>query len=266
VELLCDVRHPNVVAVYGFVVSEESALALVMEYMDGGTVYDLLQNAREGSGVKPHGRHMLRLVRGLAAGMAHVHSKGVLHRDLKSPNVLLDAKGETLKVCDFGLSRRAFETAAMTRVGSVCWASPEILLGLAYHTATDVWSFGVVMWELATGAIPYDGLSKMDVATRVALEGLRLMPPKPDPVTCPIELLRLMATCFAPAAERPEFHQIVTALDACAESMHRTSAGHPPPPARAAPPVSGGGARNGSSGAVDLNTVSLTPSSMSNNI
>jgi len=227
VKLLAEMSHPNIITVYGIMVGQDAYLSLVMEYMSGGSVFQILKAARQGRATRPQGVQMLRLLRDLARGMAHVHSRGVLHRDLKSLNLLLDATGTTLKVCDFGLSRRALMTAAMTRVGTVMWASPEILGGLAYSSLTDVWSFGVVLWEMATGCIPYEGMSSGEVVRNVVLHGLRLKPPGAHPIHCPLELIKLMAASFSPVERRPTFHHIVHTLESIIDSVQADiEAGH----------------------------------------
>ena len=122
----------------------------------------------------------------------------------------------TLQVCDFGLSRgAAFLTAKMTRVGSVQWAAPEVLLGVAYGQRADVWSFGVVIWELLVGLVPYGSAGRVEVARGVASGELRLPVPPMEPHRCPEQLLRLLDDCFTPPADRPEFSDVVNILDVC---------------------------------------------------
>ena len=117
-------------------------------------------------------------------------------------------------MADFGLSRECVRTAAMTRVGSVQWAAPEVLLGHGYSEKCDVWSFGVVCWETMTARVPFDGMSQVLVATRVALEGMRL----PVPADAPMPLLRLMARCWAEVpALRPDFAEVLAELQALAK-------------------------------------------------
>ena len=123
-----------------------------------------------------------------------------------------------MQVADFGLSRECQGPgpAAMTRVGSVQWVAPEVLLGHGYSHTCDAWSFGVVCWELMTARIPFDGIPTVLVATKVALEGMRL----PVPPDAPLQLLRLMARCWAEApAQRPEFSEVLVELEAIRQDI-----------------------------------------------
>jgi len=196
-------------------------ISLATMYLGATAVHLNLQQPIDTVRVLLEGLRVVRLMQDCAAGMAFLHSRGLIHRDLKSANLLLDAEHERCKVCDFGLSREAFLTAKMTRVGSVQWAAPEVLLGVAYGLRADVWSFGVVLWELCTGKVPFDGISRPELARAVALEGLRLAPPKLDARRCPIQLLRLMAACFSSEHDRPQFHAIGTILEACEDTLRK---------------------------------------------
>ena len=98
-------------------------------------------------------------------------------------------------MADFGLSREMNHTHAMTRVGTLQWVAPEVLLGERYSHKCDMYSFGVVIWELVTGVVPFDGINRNELARKVAVEGMRLPPP---PGT-PHGLLVIMAKCFAKA-------------------------------------------------------------------
>ena len=82
-------------------------------------------------------------------------------------------------------------------------------------------SFGVVVWEMVTGKLPYEGMDAVAVARCVAIDGLRLPPPPVDKLACPQELVRLIAACFADMSERPMFHEILHSLDVCADTATR---------------------------------------------
>ena len=110
------------------------------------------------------------------------------------------------------MSREVFDPAAMTRVGSVQWAAPEVLLGLEYDASCDQWGFGVVCWELITGKLPFAGMDKVSVARAVGLKGARLPPPQRGSR----ELLQLMASCWTERRSRPTFSALAKALSAMA--------------------------------------------------
>ena len=116
-----------------------------------------------------------------------------------------------LKVADFGLSRECFATAAMTRVGSVQWAAPEVLLGKKYSHKCDLWALGVVCWEILTARVPFEGMGPGAIATKVACQGMRL----PVPTGAPMPLLKLMAKCWVDKpTERPEMKEVMADLQA----------------------------------------------------
>ena len=181
------------------------------DYVPRGSLFHLLHRA---SGPGPPSPWLaLRLLSDCARGMQYLHSRlpAVIHRDLKSQNLLVTGDGG-VQVADLGLSRECEDCnpAAMSRVGSVQWVAPEVLLGHGYSHKCDVWSFGVVCWELMTARIPFDGMSVVLVASKVALEGMRL----PVPAGAPLQLLRLMARCWAEApAQRPEFSEVLIEIE-----------------------------------------------------
>ena len=146
-----------------------SAPLQVTELCPRGSLFDYLHAKKGGRKLPP--ALTMRLLLDTAAGVRHLHeaTPRCIHRDLKCQNLLLGS-GMELKVADFGLSRECFATAAMTRVGSVQWAAPEVLLGHGYSHKCDLWSFGVVCWETMTARVPFDGMSQVLVATRVALD------------------------------------------------------------------------------------------------
>lgn len=198
----------------------------VTDYVPRGSLFHLLHRARgHGPLLGPPSPWLaLRLLSDCARGMQYLHSRqpAVIHRDLKSQNLLVTADG-SVQVADFGLSRECHGPgpAAMTRVGSVQWVAPEVLLGHGYSHTCDVWSFGVVCWELMTARIPFDGMSMVLVASKVALEGMRL----PVPADAPLQLLRLMARCWAEApAQRPEFSEVLTELEAIRQDIPKGAA------------------------------------------
>lgn len=154
-----------------------------------------------------------RVACGAARGMTYLHSgtPPVLHRDLKSANLLLD-DSYAAKVCDFGLSRLKAQERSMTgNCGTVQWMAPEVLANQRYAEPADVYSFGIILWEMLTGECPYEGMSAIQCALAV-LNGVH----RPEiPPWCPPALSALIRACWEQNPERrPSFAQIIMALDA----------------------------------------------------
>jgi serine/threonine protein kinase len=153
-----------------------------------------------------------RVACGAARGMAYLHSgkPPILHRDLKSANILLD-DSYTAKVCDFGLSRLKAQERSMTgNCGTVQWMAPEVLANQAYNEKADVFSYGIIVWELLSRQCPYDGMSPIQCALKVLNNDYRPEIPK----WCPPTLQALIRSCVKrDPDERPTFPQILAALD-----------------------------------------------------
>jgi len=169
----------------------------------------------------------VRMARDTARGMAFLHSADppVLHRDLKSAN-LLAAEDYSVKICDFGISRlKADET--MTSCGTAKWVSPEALREARYSEKSDVWSFGVVMWELSTRRNPYAHQTSLQVAISVATNGTSLEGLGADGEAllveskCPPGWLSLLREClsFNPDT-RPSFTSVLSRLQALVDAPY----------------------------------------------
>uniref|UniRef100_A0A3Q2W8Q1 Ephrin type-A receptor 8 n=1 Tax=Haplochromis burtoni TaxID=8153 RepID=A0A3Q2W8Q1_HAPBU len=157
---------------------------------------------------------LVGLLRGIAAGMTYLSDLGYIHRDLAARNVLVNSN-LVCKVSDFGLSRVLEDDpdAAYTTSGGkipIRWTAPEAIAYRKFSSSSDVWSYGVVMWEVMSyGERPYWNLTNRDVIKSVE-EGYRL----PAPMGCPAALHTLMLDCWQKDRnERPRFCQIVTVLD-----------------------------------------------------
>jgi len=130
---------------------------MITEYLEEGSLFDHLHKKRTAM----DDERMLYIVEDIALGMNYLHSRKVLHCDLKSSNVLIDSNWN-VKLCDFGLSRirsKLDKTTLIGRVGTPHWMAPEILRGNKYEEYSDVYSFGMILWEIVTGNIPYKGFS-----------------------------------------------------------------------------------------------------------
>ncbi|KAG7308819.1 hypothetical protein JYU34_006055 [Plutella xylostella] len=146
----------------------------------------------------------------VALGMRHLEARGITHRDLAARNILVDGKG-LLKVADFGLSRSGIYVHTRPRPVPLRWLAPEAIVNAQYCSASDVWAFAVLLWEIATlGGFPYAELSNHQVPTYLA-GGSRL----PKPARASPRLYQLMVECWAEKPEdRPTFVQIVDKLQA----------------------------------------------------
>jgi len=153
---------------------------------------------------------------GAARGMAYLHSGSppVLHRDLKSPNLLLD-ESFTVKICDFGLSRIKSRNGMTGNLGTVQWMAPEVLANKSYAEPVDVYSFGIILWELLSGECPHKGMGSVECAQAVYFKKLR-----PEiPSWCPPRLSTLIESCWHhEPSRRPTFQAILKIFDDLQES------------------------------------------------
>jgi serine/threonine protein kinase len=164
-------RHPNIVSIYDWGGTEDGTYYIVMEYLPGGTLKDRI--LREGR-LPPRAAAAAAIQ--VAEALREAHHNGVIHRDVKPQNVLLTESGD-VKVADFGIARAA-SSATLTRtgvvLGSVHYMSPEQAVGAPADPRSDLYSLGVVLYEMLTGELPYDGESPISVAMK-HIEG-RLRP------------------------------------------------------------------------------------------
>lgn len=205
--LMRDLRHPNVVQFIGAAL-EEPDICIVTEYMSQGSLYHLLHDPK----VLISWEMVRKIALDAARGMAYLHLRtpAIIHRDLKSHNLLVDSNWK-VKVCDFGLSRIAVDLhKTMTACGTPCWTAPEILRNARYTTKADVFSYGIVLWELVTRDEPFAGMPAFQVIFAVGTKGVRL----PLPTVCPPELIKLITSCWQEdPALRPPFSDIITYLE-----------------------------------------------------
>uniref|UniRef100_A0AAQ4PM14 Mitogen-activated protein kinase kinase kinase 7 n=1 Tax=Gasterosteus aculeatus aculeatus TaxID=481459 RepID=A0AAQ4PM14_GASAC len=150
---LSRVNHPNIVKLYG---SCDNPVCLVMEYAECGSLYNLLHSADP----QPHytASHAMSWCLQCAQGVAYLHAmkpKALIHRDLKPPNLLLVARGTVLKICDFGTACD-IQTYMTNNKGSAAWMAPEVFEGSNYSEKCDVFSWGIILWEVITRKKPFD--------------------------------------------------------------------------------------------------------------
>ncbi|KAM9086079.1 ephrin type-A receptor 5 isoform 10-T10 [Megaptera novaeangliae] len=201
--------HPNIIHLEG-VVTKSKPVMIVTEYMENGSLDTFLK--------KNDGQftviQLVGMLRGIAAGMKYLSDMGYVHRDLAARNILINSN-LVCKVSDFGLSRILEddpEAAYTTRGGKIPirWTAPEAIAFRKFTSASDVWSYGIVMWEVVSyGERPYWEMTNQDVIKAVE-EGYRL----PSPMDCPAALYQLMLDCWQKDRNsRPKFDEIVNMLD-----------------------------------------------------
>ncbi len=149
--VMANLHSPFLISLLGL--SLESPPLLVMELAPGGSLYHLLKDSSQ---ALPWSQR-LRLLRDIALGLSVLHAHELLHRDLKSLNILLDADGRA-KLCDFGLSTLKSQAKETRDVGTLLWNAPEVLQGKAATPASDLYSFAIICWEVAARRIPYQTL------------------------------------------------------------------------------------------------------------
>ncbi|KAL9336718.1 hypothetical protein Peur_071206 [Populus x canadensis] len=209
VAIMKRLRHPNIVLFMG-AVTQPPNLSIVTEYLSRGSLYRLLH--KSGARDMLDERRRLSMAYDVAKGMnyLHKHNPPIVHRDLKSPNLLVDKK-YTVKVCDFGLSRLKANTflSSKSAAGTPEWMAPEVLCDESSNEKSDVYSFGVILWELATLQQPWSNLNPAQVVAAVGFKGKRLEIPRDlNP-----QVVSLIESCWANEPwKRPSFASVMESL------------------------------------------------------
>ncbi|QCD85433.1 Protein kinase [Vigna unguiculata] len=207
VQIMKRLRHPNVVLFMG-AVTRPPNLSIVSEFLPRGSLYRLIHRPNN----QLDERRRLRMALDAARGMNYLHSSTpvIVHRDLKSPNLLVD-KNWVVKVCDFGLSRMKHSTFLSSRstAGTAEWMAPEVLRNELSDEKCDVFSYGVILWELSTLQQPWGGMNPMQVVGAVGFQHRRLdIPDDVDPAIADI-----IRQCWQTDPKlRPTFAEIMAAL------------------------------------------------------
>ncbi len=242
--------HPNIVSIFDRGASEDGTYYIAMEYLSGGTLKDRILSR----GALP-ARTAAAVALQIAEALRAAHERGVIHRDIKPHNILITESGD-VKVTDFGIARAA-SSSTMTRTGSILgtahYISPEQAMGEPVGPASDLYSLGIVLYEMLTGELPYDADTPLGIAMK-HVNG-RLRPPKEmDPsipaginaVTCRL-LAKHPEDRYASDAELIEdLERVVAGLEpanATTEAMTRLMP--PTAPTRVGPPPPYGGRRSG---------------------
>ncbi|KQJ96788.1 serine/threonine-protein kinase EDR1 [Brachypodium distachyon] len=207
VRIMRRLRHPNIVLFMG-AVTRPPHLSIVSEYLPRGSLYKIIHRPN----CQIDEKRRIRMALDVARGMNCLHTSvpTIVHRDLKSPNLLVDDNW-TVKVCDFGLSRLKHSTFLSSRstAGTPEWMAPEVLRNEQSNEKCDIYSFGVILWELATLRKPWQGMNQMQVVGAVGFQDRRLdIPKEVDPIVASI-----IRDCWQKDPNlRPSFSQLTSYL------------------------------------------------------
>ncbi|WJZ85033.1 hypothetical protein VitviT2T_004601 [Vitis vinifera] len=206
VMMLATLKHPNIVRFIG-ACRKPLAWCIVTEYAKGGSVRQFLMR-RQNRSVPL--KLAVKQALDVARGMAYVHGLGFIHRDLKSDNLLI-AADKSIKIADFGVARIEVQTEGMTpETGTYRWMAPEMIQHRPYTQKVDVYSFGIVLWELITGLLPFQNMTAVQAAFAVVNKGVRPIIPS----DCLPVLSDIMTRCWDANPEvRPPFTEVVRMLE-----------------------------------------------------
>ncbi|OHT13899.1 TKL family protein kinase [Tritrichomonas foetus] len=197
--------HPSLVRFCGY--TTEPPFCVLTEYMENGSLYDFLYEHPNNLTAT----HKTLIALDIARGLEFLHGRGVIHRDLKSLNILLDGR-KRAKICDFGLIRMKTNDPMTGLVGTSHWMAPEVLMSSPYYDEkVDIYSFGILMWELLTNERPYenDCLDAAQITMMILEQNKR----PPIPPNTPPDLKRLIERCWDRDPKlRPSCHEIIADL------------------------------------------------------
>ena len=206
VTMLATLKHSNIVRFIG-ACRKPMVWCIVTEYAKGGSVRQFLMK-RQNRSVPL--KLAVKQALDVARGMAYVHGLLLIHRDLKSDNLLIFGD-KSIKIADFGVARIEVQTEGMTpETGTYRWMAPEMIQHRPYTQKVDVYSFGIVLWELITGMLPFQNMTAVQAAFAVVNRNVRPIIPN----DCLAVLRDIMTRCWDPNPDvRPPFAEIVGMLE-----------------------------------------------------
>uniref|UniRef100_A0A3P8VVG0 Mitogen-activated protein kinase kinase kinase 12 n=1 Tax=Cynoglossus semilaevis TaxID=244447 RepID=A0A3P8VVG0_CYNSE len=206
-------KHPNIITFKG-ICTQAPCYCIIMEYCAQGQLYEVLRAGRK---ITPS--LLMDWAMGIAGGMNYLHLHKIIHRDLKSPNMLI-TYDDSVKISDFGTSKELSDKSTkMSFAGTVAWMAPEVIRNEPVSEKVDIWSFGVVMWEMLTGEVPYKDVDSSAIIWGVGNNSLQL----PVPEGCPDSFKLLLRQCWnCKPRNRPSFRQILLHLDIASADMLST--------------------------------------------
>ncbi|XP_072041642.1 uncharacterized protein [Amphiura filiformis] len=212
INYLQTLEHENIITYYGHAVTKEN-LVIITEYARNGSLHDHLKRIRR---LTPALK--VKWAIQIAKGIKYLQDKKILHRDVKSGNILITGQNN-LKICDFGVAKDLSNTTTTSNAkGTYKWLAPEVYTDEKLSPSADIFAFGVVLWELETCETPYKDLKRPErVIWEVGSKGLRPEIPK----TCPRVLKKLMKRCWdKDRRKRPDANEIIQILESFRSSLH----------------------------------------------
>ncbi|CAM8893645.1 unnamed protein product [Rhodiola kirilowii] len=214
VNLLSRIHHQNVIK---FIAACRQPLVfcVVTEYLSEGSLRGFLHKLEHKT------LPLLKIVGvalDIARGMEFIHAQGVIHRDLKPENILIDQEFR-MKIADFGIAcEEAFCDALADDPGTYRWMAPEMIKHKSYGKKVDVYSFGLILWEMISGSVPYEDMTPIQAAFAVVSKNLRPIIPK----DCPPAMKALIEQCWSSKPDkRPDFWQVVKVMEQFKTSLAR---------------------------------------------
>src|SRR5438270_3319157 len=223
-QLIASLHHPNIVQIHDFQIAsseEEGTIAyMVMDYIEGQTLADYIHSTSSRGNV-PSPAEIVQLFTSIGLAVDYAHQHGMIHRDLKPANILLDKRntrrnpmGEPI-LTDFGLARLlglSAGTLTATQLGTPLYIAPEQVSGYGGNERSDIYSLGIILYEIVTGTLPFQG----DNPTAVMSQHLNTPPPSPVLINpnVPPALVMVIMRCLAkdPAARFPSATSLTAAI------------------------------------------------------
>ncbi|XP_073843796.1 mitogen-activated protein kinase kinase kinase 13 wallenda isoform X2 [Musca autumnalis] len=205
--------HENIIKFKG-VCTQSPVYCIIMEFCPYGPLQNILKELEFMSPSR-----LVSWSKQIALGMQYLHSHKIIHRDLKSPNILISAE-QLVKISDFGTSREWNEISTkMSFAGTVAWMAPEVIRNEPCSEKVDIWSYGVVLWEMLTCEIPYKDVDSSAIIWGVGNNSLKL----PIPSSCPEGFKLLVKLCWnTKPRNRPSFRQILSHLEIAGPELLRS--------------------------------------------
>lgn len=212
VNLLSQIHHQNVIKLVA-ACRKPPVFCMVMEYLSEGSLRAFLHKLEHKT--LPLAK-ILAVALDIARGMQFIHAQGVIHRDLKPENILID-QDFRMKIADFGIAcEEAYCDDLSDDQGTYRWMAPEMIKHKAYGRKVDVYSFGLILWEMISGFIPYEDMNPIQAAFAVVSKKLRPTIPK----DCPPTMNALIEQCWSLHPDkRPDFWQVVKVLEQFESSL-----------------------------------------------